>query len=48
MLDIYSQTFMVATRTGQVIVYDAPKAPHEKRIRFFQRRKTRTIDPTKL
>lgn len=48
MLDIYSKTFMTATRTGEVTVFDMPRVPSEKRLRFFARRKTRSIDPTKL
>jgi hypothetical protein len=48
MLDIYSQTFMTATRTGQTQVYDMPSVQPHKRLRFFARRKTRNIDLTKL
>ena len=48
MLEIYAKTFMTATRTGQVTVLDVPSVPYHKRLRFFARRKARTIDPTKL
>lgn len=48
MINIYAQTFMTATRTGQIRVMDVPSIPETKRHRWFTRRKTRLIDPNKL
>jgi hypothetical protein len=48
MLDIYAQTFMIATRGRGVRVRDVPSVPHEKRLNWFSRRKTRRIDPNNL
>ena len=48
MLDIYAQSFMIASRNGQVRVYDVPSVPHEKRLGWRGRRKQRCIDPSKL
>jgi len=48
MLDVYAKSFMIAARTGEVCVYDVPSVPHEKRLNWFSRRRTRCIDPGKL
>ncbi|WP_299025555.1 hypothetical protein [uncultured Sulfitobacter sp.] len=48
MINIYAHTFMTATRTGEICVTDVPSVPENKRHRWFKRRKTRCIDPTKL
>lgn len=48
MLNIYAQAFMNATRTGTILVEDVLSVRSEKRRRWFHRRKTRLIDPTKL
>jgi hypothetical protein len=48
MFDIYAQTFMTAARTNCVRVRDIPSVPHEKRLGWPKRRKTRCIDPAKL
>lgn len=48
MLNIYAQSLMHATRTGQIRVTDLPSTPKAKRHRWFERRKTRLIDPNKL
>jgi hypothetical protein len=48
MLNIYAQSFMTATRSGCIRMRDVPSVPHEKRHRWFARRKTRCIDPAKL
>ncbi|MEH6520232.1 hypothetical protein [Sulfitobacter sp.] len=48
MINIYAQTFMTATRTGQIRVQDMPPASEVKRQRWFQRKTFRTIDPNKL
>lgn len=48
MLDIYAQTFMTATRNRETRVFDAPTVPHEKRLKWFSRRKTRCIDLNNL
>lgn len=41
MINIYSETFMLATRTDRPWLRDVPTVPHEKRLHFFNRRKTR-------
>lgn len=48
MINIYAQTFMNATRTGQIRIQDVPSLPEAKRHRWFTRRKTRCINPDKL
>jgi hypothetical protein len=48
MINIYAQTFMNATRTGEIRMQDIPAVPETKRHRWFARRKTRLIDPHKL
>lgn len=48
MINIYAQSFMHATRTGQILVKDVPSLPEAKRHRWFTRRKTRLIDPDDL
>lgn len=48
MINIYAQTFMHATRTGQIRVQDVPSVEQTKRHRWFTRRKTRCIDPKKI
>ena len=48
MINIYAQSFMHGTRTGQIRVRDVPSIPEIKRHRWFSRRKTRCIDPSNL
>lgn len=48
MINIYAQTFMTATRTGQVRVQDMPAASETKRQRWFKRKIFRNIDPKEL
>lgn len=48
MINIYAQTFMTATRTGQIRVQDVPTTAQAKRHRWFDRKTFRNIDPTKL
>lgn len=48
MINIYAQTFMIATRTGEIRVQDVPSIEESKRHRWFTRRKTRVITPTEL
>ena len=48
MINIYAQTFMNATRTGQVRLRDVPSVADHKRHRWFKRRKTRLIDPKEI
>lgn len=48
MITIYAQTFLNATRNGQIRVEDLPSAAERKRRYWFKRRKTRLITPTKL
>ncbi len=48
MINIYAQSFMHATRTGQIRVQDVPPVPEHKRHRWFTRRKTRCITPSDL
>lgn len=48
MINIYAQTFMNATRTGQIRVQDIPPVQQKKRSRWFFRRKTRCIDLRKI
>jgi hypothetical protein len=48
MINVYAQTFMTATRSGCVRVRDVHPVPHEKRLNWFSRRKTRCIDPSRM
>ena len=48
MINIYAQTFMHATHTGQIRVEDVPSIPNTRRHRWFTQRKTRLIAPTQL
>lgn len=48
MINIYAQTLMHATRTGQIRVQDVPPVSEHKRHRWFSRRKTRFITPDNL
>lgn len=48
MINIYAQTFMTATRLGQVPMQDVPSVPKAKRQRWFARPKTRLINPLDL
>lgn len=48
MLNIYAQTFMTATRTGEICVTDVPSRTEAKRHRWFPLRKARCINPLKL
>ena len=48
MINIYAQTFMNATRTGEIRMQDVPSVPETKRHHWFTRRKTRCIDPKNL
>lgn len=48
MFNIYAQSLMTATRTGEIRLRDVPSVDQTKRHRWFVRRKTRMIDPTKL
>ena len=48
MMNIYAQTFMTASHRGCVEVQDVQPTPHEKRLNWFSRRKTRCIDLNRL
>jgi len=48
MINVYAQSFMTATRADCVSVRDMPAKPHEKRLNWFSRSKTRCIDPSRL
>lgn len=48
MINIYAQTFMMATRMGQVRVRDMPPASQTKRQRWFKRKIFRNIAPKEL
>lgn len=48
MLNIYAQTFMIATRTPCVRLRDLPPAPKKARRRWILGARTRCVDPAKL
>jgi hypothetical protein len=48
MINIYAQSFMTATRTNEVRVYDAHPTSGAKRRRWLSPRKIRFISPEKL
>lgn len=48
MISIYAQTFMTATRSGYIHIRDMPPVPHEKRLNWISRRKTRGTDTVKV
>ncbi len=49
MLDIYSSTFMTATRTHETcLLHEVPPSDMTKRRRWFNRRRRVCVDLTKL
>lgn len=48
MLDIYSSTFMTATRTNETCLHDVPPDDMAKRRRWFARRRKVCVDLSKL
>lgn len=48
MLDIYSSTFMTATRTNNHCLHEVPPTNTTKRRRWFARRRRVCVDLSKL